>query len=277
MIRELKGAISMSNILKTMFNRSKEASQETIEEIELQEFTKAMKQKMAEQGLSHMDLANINLNKAIAGVKEEISKLEDSIEMLKSKGANDLHSVYPFIKRRQEIIETKTKRLNQLRKDFAISPDVYADATSLDNIEKHNKGVVLFLQASNEIVSVYDKFSIATRYIAEADGYVGPEFASPCNNLATIVTDLQANKRRINYKNKAEIEARFFTALKRDDEIFNHKMSVMNSLNEYATILDEPTEAISRSDMAAYEAEWDYVQQVLSEDAKRRTLEIKKP
>lgn len=267
----------MSSILKAIFNRNKETSQEMIEEAELQEFTEAMKQKMAEQGLSHMDLANINLNKAIAGVKEDISKLENSIETLKSKGANDYHSVYPFIKRRQEIIETKTKRLQQLQSDYAVSPDLYGAAEELDHLEKHNRGIVLFLQASSEIDLLYNKFADAVKCIAEADGYMDPILNSVCSRIGTAVNDIESNKRIIKYKDKPEIEARFFTALKRDNEIFNQKISVMNSVNEYASILEEPTEAISRADMRAYETEWNYVQKVLSEDAKRRTADVKKP
>lgn len=250
---------------------TQEVSQEAIKETELREFTEAMKQKMAEQGLSYTDLANINLNKAVAGVKEEISKLEKNIEVLNNTGANDLRSVYPFIKRRQEIIDAKTKRLLQLQKDYEVSPDLYGAAQELDHLEMHNRGIVLFLRACDGMDSVYSKFAIATECIAAADGYVGPEFTTVCNNLATVVRDLKNNRNRMNYKSKSDIEVRFFTALKRDDEMFNSKISVLNSVNEYKTILEEPTEAISRNDMKAYDDEFLKIQAIIATQEKGKT------
>ena len=267
----------MNNILKNMFSKSKEVSKETIEETDLQAFTETMKRKMEEQNLSYKDLANMNLVEVRAEVIEEISKLEKTIEELKSKGANDCHSVYPFIKRRQEILETKTKRLLQLQSEYAISPDLYGAVKALDGLEKNNRGIALFIQASGEIEALYEKFATAVSYIGEASGYVDPAFVGICNRLAIDVIDIRANTQRMQYKNRLEIESRFFKALKRDDEIFKKKISIMNSVSEYTTVLEEPTEAISRKDMNAYEVEWNHIQQIISEDAKRRAVGSKKP
>jgi len=219
-------------------------------------------QKMASEGLSYEDLANENLNAVLAPILEEIKRLEDNIETMEATG--DAHRTYPFVKRRREIIEAKTARLRKLKSDYQVSPDLHGCAVSLDNLSDHNKGVELMLQASEEIIPLHNKLSKATEYIQHADGNVSPGLMNSLGNLGNVLSALVTNTKTFEYKNKTDLENRFFKALKRDDEIFNQKVCMLNSVNEYATILEEPTEAISRQDMARYENEWDHVQAILA-------------
>ena len=247
-------------------NENQKDTKEDTNNKELQDFTNKMKQKMAEQGLSYMDLANINLNKATAEVREEISKMEDRIEALKIKGNDDERAVYPFIKRSQEIIKKKTEKLNKLHKDYEVSTDLCASAKELDSLEAYNRGIKSLFQVSNEMCLLYNKLAATLQFLAKHDGLVNMVYASICNQFYTVVVNLNYNIKLLRPKNKSDLESRFFKAFKRDDEIFNNKMSVIGSLNEYQTILEEPTEAITRSELEAYEKEWDRIQQIIKKE-----------
>ena len=265
----------MKNIFKNLLNRGNNDKQETnevteLQVTELQEFTQKMKQRMVTEGLSYEDLVNINLNSVLAPVKEEIDRLEDNIKILESRAKSDYHSIYPYVKRRREIIEAKTKRLKQLESDYRVSPDLYGCAKSLDNLADHNKGIGLLFQVNNEIQTLYDKLLNAVKYLGSADGYVSPDILEAHNSFGRVVNNVTTNTRRMDYKDKTELESRYFKALLRDDRIFKQKMYVLDSVKEYATILDEPTEAISRDDMAKYEREWLQVQTILAADNKNK-------
>lgn len=247
-------------------NENQKDTKEDTNNKELQDFTIKMKQKMAEQGLSYMDLANINLNKATAEVREEISKLEDRIETLKIKGNDDGRAVYPFIKRSQEIIKKKTEKLCRLQKEYEVNCDLCALAKQLDSLEAYNRGIKSLLQVSNEMGLLYNKLATTIQYLAKHDGLVSQVYASICNQFYMVVINLNYNTKLLRPRNKSNLESRFFKAFKRDDQIFNNKMSVIGSLNEYQTILEEPTEAITRSELEAYEKEWDRIQQIIKKE-----------
>lgn len=241
------------------------------EATELQEFTQKMKQRMATEGLSYEDLANENLNSVLAPVKEEINRLEDNIKTLESKAEGNYHSIYPFVKRRMEIIEAKTKRLNQLMRDYHVSPDLHGCAKSLDNIANYNKGIELMFQVNNELPALYNKLFEAVRHLGSAaDGYVSPDILDTHMSLGRVVINVIESTKRMDCKDKTELESRFFKALQRDNKIFEQKMYVLDSVKEYAVILDEPTEAISRIDMANYENEWLQIQSILATDNKNK-------